>query len=308
MTGEDLRESADATLWARLSRSGPLPITGLQGVGAWQSRPRNAPPLDSYFVSYADGPPDGAARGHMGHIAILRLCEAAIHAGAAPPALAAATLPAGALFPGGPPQPASPPAAPPGGPPPPLTPPHVRTPPPPPPGACLSDAVRRVPGGECAPSCPPPDIQIGRRCCAVATLAANGECSNAQCPAGQTAVGPSNFAATRAGFILVPAARSPAARARSSTANILRPNLPLARLGALRPPSVRVRAAMFRQAAPAASRVRSPRPGSAVRPERCLRAPTRMNACRSFTSRMDRFAAPPASSRRRGGHAARPRM
>ena len=81
MSGEDLRESADATLAARLAQSGPSPVSGLQGVGAWQDRPRNAPPVESYFVSYADGPPDDAARGHMGDIAILRVCEAASHAG-----------------------------------------------------------------------------------------------------------------------------------------------------------------------------------------------------------------------------------
>ena len=67
MSGEDLRESADATLAARLAQSGPSPVSGLQGVGSWQDRPRNAPPVESYFVSYADGPPDDAARGHMGN-------------------------------------------------------------------------------------------------------------------------------------------------------------------------------------------------------------------------------------------------
>ena len=71
MSGEDLRD---------------LPDQALQGVGAWQNRPRNAPPVQGYFVIYADGPPDEAARGHMGDVAILRSCEAASHAGLAPPA------------------------------------------------------------------------------------------------------------------------------------------------------------------------------------------------------------------------------
>ena len=76
---------------------------------------------------------------------------------------------------------------------PPLPPPKVRQPPPPPPGSCQPDEVRRIPGGSCAPSCPRPDVQIGGRCCPVATLAANAECSNSACPVGQTAIGPSNF-------------------------------------------------------------------------------------------------------------------
>ena len=86
------------------------------------------------------------------------------------------------------------PPGPPGGPPPPpLQPPHVKVPPPPPPGSCQPDEVRRIPTGACAPTCSRGDVQIGRRCCPVATLAANAECSNSACPAGQTAIGPSNF-------------------------------------------------------------------------------------------------------------------
>jgi len=190
MSGEDLRQSANAMLAARLSETGPLPVAGLQGVGAWQTRPRNAPPTESYFVSYADGPPDDAARGHMGDIAVLRGCEAASHAGLTPPPASAGLAPpavAGA-------SPLAPPRGPPSGPPPPpLKPPHVKTPPPPPPGSCQPNEVRRIPDGGCSPTCPRGDIQIGRRCCAVATLAANAECSNSSCPAGQTAIGPSNF-------------------------------------------------------------------------------------------------------------------
>ena len=182
MSGEDLRETADATLAARLAKSGPLPVSGLQGVGAWQDRPRNAPPVESYFVSYADGPSDEMARGHMGDIAIPRICEEASHAGVEVPAAAPSPAPP-------PPGPVTPPAR--TGPP--LTPPKIRHPPPPPPGSCQPDEVRRIPSGSCAPSCPRPDVQIGRRCCPVATLATNAECSNSACPAGQTAIGPSNF-------------------------------------------------------------------------------------------------------------------
>ena len=186
MSGEDLRDAADASLADRLAKSGPLPVGGLQGVGAWQNRPRNAPPLESYFVSYADGPADDSARGHMGDIAIPRTCEAASRAALEVPAATAGVAPPSAAG-------APPPAAPPVRTGPPLTPPKVRQPPPPPPGTCKPDEVRRVPTGSCAPGCPKPDIQIGGRCCPVATLAANAECSNSACPAGQTAIGPSNF-------------------------------------------------------------------------------------------------------------------
>jgi len=189
MSGEDLRETTDATLAAWLSQSGSLPVSGLQGVGAWQDRPRNTPPIKSYFISYADGPPDEAARGHMGDIAIPRVCEPPTHAGLETPAPPSGYGPP----PGGPPRPPGP-IVPPGrpGPPPPRVPPTGHNPPPPP-GSCLPDQVRRVPTGACAPTCPRPDVQIGRRCCAVATLAAGGECSNSTCPAGQTAIGSSNY-------------------------------------------------------------------------------------------------------------------
>ena len=50
MSGEELRHAPDAALAAELARSGPLPLSGLQGVGAWQDRPRNAPPVQSYFA------------------------------------------------------------------------------------------------------------------------------------------------------------------------------------------------------------------------------------------------------------------
>ncbi len=189
MSGENLRASSDAALAARLATTGPAALSGLQGVGGWLTRPLNAPPLESYFVSYADGPPDDMARGRMGDIAILRTCGAASNAFpppvAPPPALAGAPPPAGSP---------APPAAPPGGPPspPPQQPPHVQTPPPPP-GACQPNEVRRVRDGGCGPTCPSGDVQVGARCCPVAALSANAECSNSSCPAGETAIGPSNF-------------------------------------------------------------------------------------------------------------------
>ena len=59
--------------------------------------------------------------------------------------------------------------------------------------ACSPDQVRRVSTGACEPSCPRPGIQIGGKCCVVGELAAGGACSNSSCPAGETAIGPSNF-------------------------------------------------------------------------------------------------------------------
>ncbi|MBV8107994.1 MAG: hypothetical protein JO223_25915 [Hyphomicrobiales bacterium] len=191
-TGEDLRESSDPALDARLAQSGPLHVDGLQGEGGWQIRPRNAPPLESYFVSYADAPPDEAARGHLGGVAIERICAPALRTGFNAPTIPAILplAPPGAAPPAppGPPR-APPPGAPPGKPPPGKPP--VK--PPTPPGACTPDQVRRVSTGSCEPGCPRPDIQIGGRCCPVAALAANAACSNSSCPAGQTAIGPSNF-------------------------------------------------------------------------------------------------------------------
>ena len=195
-TGEDLRNSPDAALAQRLSQTGALHIQGLQGEGLWQDRPRNAPPLESYFISYVDESADDAARGTLGDIAIERACVPPAHAGVLAPPAPAAVLPPGAAAPppivsgppGSPPTPpGAPPAKPPG--PPPPTPPG----PPTPPIACSPDQVRRVSTGACEPSCPRPGIQIGGKCCVVGELAAGGACSNSSCPAGETAIGPSNF-------------------------------------------------------------------------------------------------------------------
>jgi hypothetical protein len=185
-TGEDLRESADAKLAQRLKQTGPAHVDGLQGEGVWQDRPRNAPPIESYFIAYLDGPPDDADRGHMGAIAIRRAC-APTRAGFMTPAAPSAIA-------GGPPAPPAAPGPPvPPGAPPPLKPPRTRRPPPPPPGNCTPDQVRRVSTGACEPSCPRPGIQIGGKCCVVGELAPGGACSNSSCPAGETAIGPSNF-------------------------------------------------------------------------------------------------------------------
>ena len=75
-TGERLRETADQSLAARLAAGGPPTVNGLQGNLLELVRPANVPPLSTYFVDYDDKFDDAAARGHMGDIAILRICAA----------------------------------------------------------------------------------------------------------------------------------------------------------------------------------------------------------------------------------------
>jgi hypothetical protein len=73
-TGERLRETADQALAARLAAGGPPTVNGLQGNSLDLVRPANVPPLSTYFIDYDDKFEDAAARGHMGDIAILRIC------------------------------------------------------------------------------------------------------------------------------------------------------------------------------------------------------------------------------------------
>ena len=80
-TGEQLRNSADPSLAARLSQSGPLAVGGLQGNYAWIFRPHNAPPLKSYFIDYDDRLNDDAARGYLGDVAIWRVCGPVLRGG-----------------------------------------------------------------------------------------------------------------------------------------------------------------------------------------------------------------------------------
>jgi hypothetical protein len=177
-TGEDLRHPADAALAARLDQSGPLDVNGLQGNGTWRIRRGDAPPLYSYFIDYADEYDDPAERGHMGDVAIERLCS---------PAQRADLIPYGGAPPAGPPR---------GGPPQggnPPGPPNIPGPPPnTPPGGCQPGQLRRAGTNECG-SCPAPGVQINGTCCSVTQIAATAACSNSSCPAGQTPIGPSNF-------------------------------------------------------------------------------------------------------------------
>ena len=166
-TGENLRQTPDKFLKAELGRSGPLDVDGLQGNGTWRIRPDNAPPRQSYFIDYDDDYADASARGHMGDIAIERLCSAAQHATQCRcqlPALLRARRPLESR--------------------------PVRRHPPP--GTCPPGQLRRAGTNECG-SCARPNVQVGGVCCSVAQLAANAACSNSSCPPGQTTIGPSNF-------------------------------------------------------------------------------------------------------------------
>ncbi len=77
-TGEQLRNAGDAALMARLAASGPAIVNGLQGDTIDLVRPANVPPLQSYFVDYDDSFSDTAARGHLGDVAIWRICGQAL--------------------------------------------------------------------------------------------------------------------------------------------------------------------------------------------------------------------------------------
>ncbi|MGP8120309.1 MAG: hypothetical protein ACLP8B_07245, partial [Xanthobacteraceae bacterium] len=171
-TGEDLRDSPEPALAARLGRTGPLDVNGLQGNGTWHTRRGSEPPLASYFIDYDDLFDDPAERGHLGDVAIARLCSAAQRAELLPPPRL------GGLPPGK--------GAPPGG----------GTPPPPPstntPPGCEPGQVRLAGTDSCG-GCARPTVQINGVCCSVAQISATGACSNGGCAAGQTPIPPSNF-------------------------------------------------------------------------------------------------------------------
>jgi hypothetical protein len=182
-TGEDLRQPSDPVLAAQLGQSGPLDVNGLQGNGTWRIRRHDEPPLESYFVDYNDEYDDPAERGHMGDVAIERLCS---------PAQRADLIPFGGAPPFGAPPSGVPPRA--GNPPgPPNAPPNIPGPPPnTPPSGCQPGQLRRAGTGECG-SCSSPNIQINGTCCSATQLAATAVCSNSSCQPGQTPIGPSNF-------------------------------------------------------------------------------------------------------------------
>jgi hypothetical protein len=151
-TGERLRETADQALAARLAAGGPPIVNGLQGNALDLVRPANAPPLATYFVDYDDKFDDVAARGHMGDIAILRVCGQ----GGVVPVIPAAD--AGILIG----------------------------------GFCRLDEIRLPNGeccerrfvrqGRCEPRCPPNTIRLPNGQCCPREYVRDGRCE--QCPPG----------------------------------------------------------------------------------------------------------------------------
>src|SRR5665647_2576616 len=73
-TGEQLRNAVDPALAAMLAQGGPAEVNGLQGNDIEAVVPANTPPLQSYFADYDDQFGDPQARGHVGDIAIPRIC------------------------------------------------------------------------------------------------------------------------------------------------------------------------------------------------------------------------------------------
>jgi len=173
-TGEQLRKSAEVGLAERLRQSGPENVDGLQGNGTWRIRRGDEPPLASYFIDYDDRFDDDPARGHIGDVAIARVCAAEQRAALLPRPWETPQLPPGASLP-----------LPPPGATPPLPPPQ------PPPGGCVPGQVQQGRIGACP--CGRPNVLVNGQCCSPQDLAPGGKCASPNCQAGTTPIGPSNF-------------------------------------------------------------------------------------------------------------------
>ena len=180
-TGEQLRHATDPKLAAQLGQQDALAIDGLQGSSVWRIRRDDEPPRVSYFIDYADAPPDLSARGHMGDIAIWRACKER----------AAELVPS--------PRPLLPPPS--GAP----RPPSLRTCQMrvcgPGGSACPVNQVWSIAVGACAPGCALLEILVNGMCCSPKELGPGGACSNGNtstniakpmCGVTQTAIGPNH--------------------------------------------------------------------------------------------------------------------
>jgi len=76
-TGEQLRLSRDRSIAARLRATGAEAVNGLQGNALELVRPQNAPPFNSYFMSYIDPAEQPGLMGQIGGIAIWQTCPRA---------------------------------------------------------------------------------------------------------------------------------------------------------------------------------------------------------------------------------------
>jgi hypothetical protein len=79
-TGEALRRSGNNATSAQLQRNGRPDIDGLQGNPLWMVREFNVPPLQSYFIDY-DSKLEPDDRGHLGDLAIWRVCGPVLRGG-----------------------------------------------------------------------------------------------------------------------------------------------------------------------------------------------------------------------------------
>jgi hypothetical protein len=73
-SGERLRMTPDPAIARLLQPGGPLAVHGLQGNAAAMVQPLNVPPFNSYFVDYYDIGERPAWSGHLGGVAIWRVC------------------------------------------------------------------------------------------------------------------------------------------------------------------------------------------------------------------------------------------
>jgi hypothetical protein len=178
-TGEQLRQASDPKLAAELGPNAMLAINGLQGNPIWRIRRDGEPPWMSYFVDYADAPPDPAARGHMGDIAILRACRVT----SAKPLPGAAPAPRADSVPRPPNRRICQTQVCDGG------------------QACPVNQVWNPSTGACVSGCAPPAILINGKCCSQQDLLHGGACANGgpgtgiakpMCGVTQTAIGPKN--------------------------------------------------------------------------------------------------------------------
>jgi hypothetical protein len=150
-SGEQLRRAGDSVLAAKLGGSDASAADGLQGMPIWHIRRNGEPPWMSYFIDYADAPPDPSAYGHMGDIAILHPCVPGAVRSVPPPRRAGAVRQSGPR----------------------VCRTHICAD-----GhACPVDQVWNPATGACVTGCPPPKFLVNGVCCVAQDLRAGGACA-----------------------------------------------------------------------------------------------------------------------------------